>query len=1712
MDFCILGHKGVEKLNTCIIDKQIVEAALLNHPLIDDCVVLVREGETSRPELVAYVVSAGSLSLEQLQSHLRSCVPAAMMPQYLCLVSTLPLTKQGLVDEQALVNLPVIDSDLVQRWEERSQSVSEVEQVAVIVEEYHEKLPPLHLLDILPDQVPIGTRENVHSEKLLVESLSASSVDTAAVLQEEPSKALAISYGEQLRLEADTPTTLSAALRRTTLQAPSKGIIYLQHDGSEIVQSYEALLQEAERILAGLRQLGLKPQDKVIFQIDQNWDFIPAFWGCILGGFVPVPISTASTYESANSTVQKLHNAWQMLDRPLILTTRELALAVHYLSDLLGLENFQVETIDRLRLCDRDENWHVTQPDDLAILILTSGSTGIPKGVMLTHQNILSNVAASAQINNFTSDDVSLNWLNLDHVGSLIRCSIRDIYVGSQQIHVPARAVLEDPLKWLDWIERYGVTFAWAPNFALGLVNARAEAIGQRQWDFSAVKSILSVAEAIVPKTARRFWELLAPHGLSVDAMHSAWGMSETCAAVTFSHRYLLSLPSDEYPFVEVGAPIPGFHLRIVDAENQVVDEDRIGQLQISGPMITCGYYQNPALNRETFTEDGWLKTGDLGYVHQGRLTITGRQKDVIIINGLNHYSHEIEAIAEAVEGVQISYTAACAVRNPESDTDRLVIFFHTPLNYDKQLVKSLKKAIRGNIVRELGINPAYIIPVEKDVIPKTAIGKIQRLKLKQEFEAGEFTEIVKQLDILNENANTLPDWFYRPIWQRKEAVTFNTQAKTGYFLVFLDQLGLGLRLCQKLQQMKVPCISVEVGSEFAQLECDRYSLDPQNPQHYQRLLESLKAGDRAIQQILHLWTYDEYRGEVSSLEALEQAQERGIYSLLFLVQALSQIQDSEKNIRLSVISSHTQPVSAADEIAYENSPILGMIKTIPQELPWLDCRHIDLATEGIETDATYILREIQVIQQEREVAYRNGQRLVSRLAKVDLIQEQKQEVPFQRGGMYLLSGGLGEIGIEIAKYLLQNYQARLLLLGRTPLPEKSTWEEHLRQNNAVSARIRAYQSLEQLGGEVIYAATDTCNYTELQQVVDRAKSRWKCQLDGVIHLAGIGQERLLVEETRESLSTTLRPKVLGTWVLHQLLQQQDNGVFINFSSVISFFGAFSVGGYAAANSFLDSFSHYQRAKSGLQSYCFGSSTWAGIGISRGYEARDARFAQGRQVMSVEQGLNSFLASLRHQPTRLLVGLDGSHPYVRRLMESTSHYTHSVQKLTAYFTAPDTQISVAKLQELEVCDRFGTRSTCNFRQIQEMRDRQQLAMGLQIPEYVAPRNQIEQQLTKIWQQVLNVLQVGIHNNFFELGGTSLLAVRLFSNIEQTFGKKLPLASLFPSGTVEALAQKISLTEEVLQKDITLGESRNSWSSLVEIQPKGSQPPLFCIHPLGGETLCYRNIALRLGSEQPVYALQPIGLDRRQPPHTRIEDMASHYIKEIKTIQPNGPYFLAGWSFGGFVVYEMAQQLHRQGEKVGLLGMIDTVRPGYFKRSPFLMRVLLHLKNFLQLGPAYLWQKAVGWSQQGKYHLEQRYKRYFHAKSYVSEVTQELSENDEHLEVIGANVQALDAYIFQSYPGRITLLRTEDENRCEAVGEQYDPEFGWGDIVQELDIHYIPGSHLSVMEEPHVGIVAAKLQVCLEKAYAITLTGRVAKTDNGLVKKPQTKYEWLENYG
>jgi thioesterase domain-containing protein/acyl carrier protein len=357
---------------------------------------------------------------------------------------------------------------------------------------------------------------------------------------------------------------------------------------------------------------------------------------------------------------------------------------------------------------------------------------------------------------------------------------------------------------------------------------------------------------------------------------------------------------------------------------------------------------------------------------------------------------------------------------------------------------------------------------------------------------------------------------------------------------------------------------------------------------------------------------------------------------------------------------------------------------------------------------------------------------------------------------------------------------------------------------------------------------------------------------------------------------------------------------------------------------------------------------------------------------------------------------------------------------------------------------------------------------------VAPQTQLEKSLTAIWVNVLAVKAAGVDENFFDLGGHSLLAVRLFAQIEKELGKRLPLATLFQAPTVAQLAA-------VIQKDWT-----PEWSSLVPIQSNGSQPPFFCVHALGGNVLEYRELARHLGADQPFYGFQSAGLDGKLSPHTRVEEMAAHYIKEMRELQPTGPYFIGGRSLGGIVAFEMAQQLRAQGEQLGLLALLDTYPSSYAKllreqatvRGRFRLavnRTKSHLENLGSLSMrkklSYLLAKSKFAPQKMKSRLWRRLHNVFQNLGRpLPRALQDIHE---------LNSLAVRQYVPQVYDGHVTLFWASTDLRASV-----DFVEGWRALASGgIDVHEIPGTHLDIVKEPHVTELASKLSSCLDNSQS-----------------------------
>jgi acyl-CoA synthetase (AMP-forming)/AMP-acid ligase II/thioesterase domain-containing protein len=528
--------------------------------------------------------------------------------------------------------------------------------------------------------------------------------------------------------------TLGRLLLDVAEQASGAGCRYFPTgsiDGSMLC-TYQVLVQQAQRILGGLRGLGVRPCDKVAILLNRPSDFLPVFWACVLGGFAPCPL-TPQQGDQARWAAQLEHIA-VLFDHPVLITTADLRQRLPASSDLSAV------VLDTLMAGEPDSAIFNARAEDIAVFMLTSGSTGKSKAVPLTHQNLLAAVAAKMTMYRQDTGDVMLNWVAFDHVAAL-EIHLSALVVGATQLHVEPDFILDDPLRFVELISAHGVTGAFTPNFLFGQIIQAIERLPIKpDWNLSTLRAIASGGEAVVCQTGERFLDQLAPFGLKRDVLKPAFGMTETFAGCVFSDGFPDMDAGQE--FASVGSGMPGLRMRIVGETDAPLPDSQVGELQLRGPMVFGGYLDNPDATAAAFTADGWFRTGDLGVLHDGRLTLVGRNKDSVIVNGVNYFSHELEAAIETIDGVEKSCVAAFPTRPKGSDTEQLAVIFSPafPLD-DEPALHRLLIGIRNNVILHWGFRPSVMLPVPKELIQKTSLGKIQRSALRKRLEAGDFSD-----------------------------------------------------------------------------------------------------------------------------------------------------------------------------------------------------------------------------------------------------------------------------------------------------------------------------------------------------------------------------------------------------------------------------------------------------------------------------------------------------------------------------------------------------------------------------------------------------------------------------------------------------------------------------------------------------------------------------------------------------------------------------------------------------------------------------------------------------------------------------------------------------------------------------------------------------------------------------------------------------------
>ncbi|MGX1680657.1 amino acid adenylation domain-containing protein [Streptomyces althioticus] len=1309
-------------------DTAVLEDEALSVPGIRDAHALPGGGDTP-PRL--YVVAGRSDAAERVEEFLDR---AGHGPVRVTAVNALPRAEDGTVDRAALRALPAVDTTAARDWRERLAQLPGVTTVDVSVEHAPEELDRRHTG--LPDR-----------------SAAAAPAARAA----EASGVPAVSEGPDLA-EPSVPSW-AEALRRAAARGRGD-IVHVHADGSEHRRTYASLVPEASRVLAGLRRAGLRPGDQVILQCDVTEDFLAVLWGCVLGGFVAVPLTVPASYGTPSAALTKLEGIWRMLGRPWIVCSagREAGLrAVAARQDWPGP---RITTADALREAPEDHDWHPAGPDDLLLMLMTSGSTGLPKAVRLTHRNVLTRSAATEQMNGLGADDVSLNWIPLDHVTGVVMFHLRDVYLGCRQVHAPTSWILQDPLRWMDLADRHRVTVTWAPNFAFGLLAEQAHRFTGRAWDLSPMRLVMNAGEVVVASAARTFLHTLQPFGLPQDVMHPGWGMSETCSVVTDA-----VLPAEPVPgegtFVSCGRPYPGFAMRIVDERGTVLTEGEAGRFQVRGTSVTGGYHDNPAANAEAFTDDGWFDTGDLAFLRDGELHITGRAKDVIIVNGVNHYSHEIEACVEELPYAERSFTAAVAVRtDPSSPTDELALFLHLTPEATADPARALRE-IAGKVTREIGVSPSFLIPVARDAVPKTEIGKIQRTRLRKGFEAGDFDDEVRRTQLLLGTAATVPDWFLRPVWQRAERVGTRPTASGRHTLVLAGgdpQAGaLAQRLADALRTAGGLCTVVGEGPSYTRTDAAHYRVRLAEESDYAALLGRLEQDHRPVDAVLHL---DGFRAGSPAAPDDTTGAER----LLAFVRALIARPGRQRPVDLVHVSAGAHAVRPGDHPSPAHALAGALLKSLAEECGWLRTRHLDLPPGDGTDPLTLLTAEAAAGADGADVAYRDGLRYERRLAP--LPDSPTRAEPPAHDGFTLLTGGLGGVGTEIAAHLLRTPGTRLLVLGRTPEDEAHALPR-LRER-----------------GEVRYARADVTDEARVRAAVESATEAWGVPLTSVLHLAGTLVERPVGELDAPTWRRALEAKVRGAWILHRLTADHPVTSFVTFSSVNGFFGGAMNAAYAAANAYLDALAGYRRGL-GLPAQSLAWSMWRERGMSRGYGLTALTEARGYRLLDVPAALRSFdLARTLDEP-HLLIGADRTAPWVRSHVVAPVRQTRRLAArvglqngtdLGALYRAVTGSARAAGLSD----DGWTLRSAGTSARPDETETEDDL-------------RRLESRLAEVWCDVLGRDRVGLDDNFFDLGGNSLLLVTAQTAVNRAFGSDLSVVDLFAHPTVRDLARHLSAT-------------------------------------------------------------------------------------------------------------------------------------------------------------------------------------------------------------------------------------------------------------------------------------------------------------------------------
>ncbi|MCW8918893.1 MAG: AMP-binding protein [Gammaproteobacteria bacterium] len=606
----------------------------------------------------------------------------------------------------------------------------------------------------------------------------------------------------EIRGEPDSARTLIDVLEWHLARHPERvHIRILGEEGEPDTLTYRELWESAMNMAAALQRRGLQTGETVAIMLPTSREYFFSFLAILLAGAIPVPIYPPARRSQLEDHLQRHSGILNNCQASTLITVSEAKMIGQLLkSQVLSLRD--ITTFSDLLSQPGEYRRPVVGPDDIAFLQYTSGSTGNPKGVVLSHANLLANIRAMGEAIEVDSSDVFVSWLPLYHDMGLIGAWLGSMYFAISFVVMSPLTFLTRPQRWLQAIHHYRGTLSASPNFGYELVLKRVSDEMLKGIDLGRWRCAFNGAEPVSPDTIRRFTRRLAPAGFRAEAMMPVYGLAESSVGLVFPplktvpridhvQREVFTHtgyareadPSDSSAlrFVTCGQPLPGHSIRIVDSDGNLLSERHEGALQFQGPSSTSGYYRNPEATQQLY-KGKWLNTGDLAYLADGYLFVTGRSKDLIIRAGRNIYPQEVEEVVSNIEGVRKGCVVTFGTVEPHTGTERLVLIAETR-EQDEGARQAIEKEITAVANDLIGLPPDEVILAPPQTVLKTSSGKIRRSACRQMYERGELekTQAAFWVQVLRTVMRSL-----LPAWHRLiQAASIHLYAAYAWMLFY---------------------------------------------------------------------------------------------------------------------------------------------------------------------------------------------------------------------------------------------------------------------------------------------------------------------------------------------------------------------------------------------------------------------------------------------------------------------------------------------------------------------------------------------------------------------------------------------------------------------------------------------------------------------------------------------------------------------------------------------------------------------------------------------------------------------------------------------------------------------------------------------------------------------------------------------------------------